>query len=135
MTYSRTTTWKNWPKVNQGLLLVVALTVLTGLSGCSSAKRALEVMTVPLQLVTPDKTPPLPNPRGMNLPKIQGWIITTDEKPAEPGSVLWCLTPKDYETVSRNTAEIDRWTTEARWRMDYYREETKELPADLPEER
>ncbi len=135
MTYSLNTISKSWPRVNQGLLVAVALSVLTGLSGCSSAKRVLEVMTVPLQMVTPDKTPPLPNPREMSLPKINGWIIVTDEKPPIPGSVLWALTAKDYETLSRNMADIDRWVTEARWRMDYYREETKDRPADLPEER
>lgn len=88
-------------------------------------------MTVPLEMVTPDKTPPIPNPKALSLQTIQGWVIATKDRPVDPDGVYWCLVSKDYEAVSRNGAEVDRWVTEARWRMDYYREETKDKPADL----
>lgn len=33
------------------------------------------------------------------------------------------VTPKNYEVLARNMADILRWVKEARWRLDYYRGE------------
>lgn len=40
----------------------------------------------------------------------------------DPDVVYFALTPKEYEELSLNMADILRWVKEARWRLDYYKQ-------------
>lgn len=55
------------------------------------------------------------------------WVVLTEETlaehAAEPGWAFIALTPKQYENLSRNTAETLRWVTEAYEQLEYYRDE------------
>ena len=54
------------------------------------------------------------------------WVVITPETlaehTAEPGWVFIALTPKQYENLSKNTAETLRWITEAANQLEHYRD-------------
>jgi len=68
----------------------------------------------------------LPNPKPLNLEVMVKWkVLIKDRLPENDKFVYYCVVPKDYEKLARNNAEVLRWIKEARWRLDYYRDESK----------
>ena len=57
----------------------------------------------------------LPLPAPIDLEEIQ-WEILEAE-----GGTFFALKPKGFEALSRNVAEVTRWTTEAKYQLDFYR--------------
>jgi hypothetical protein len=64
----------------------------------------------------------LPDPKPIKLEDVRFHVVKT-------GDI--CLVGDQYDTLSRNTAEILRWVREARWRLNWYRLDA--LPKDLEE--
>jgi hypothetical protein len=73
----------------------------------------------------PQEKPPVPNPRPIETSPIEWFVITPDRLPNGENWVYYGITPKQYETLSRNMADILRWVKEAQWRLQYYRGEGK----------
>ena len=68
-----------------------------------------------------DTRPALPNPRAIDTVPVEFKVLTEETLLDGPGWVYYGLTVENYEALSRNMAEILRWIKEARWRLDYYR--------------
>jgi hypothetical protein len=68
----------------------------------------------------PEAHPAVPNPEPVQIAPIEWKVITRDRLP-EGEFVLYGLTPRQYETLARNMADILRWVKEAQWRLEYYR--------------
>lgn len=83
----------------------------------------MEVISSSVNIEQPDVRPPLPNPRPIETAPFKWQVITRERLPEGDNWVYYAITPKDYEVLSRNMADILRWVREARWRMDYYRGE------------
>jgi hypothetical protein len=49
--------------------------------------------------------------------------MTPDRMPEGDGWVYYGLTPRQYEILAKNMADILRWVKEAEWRLQYYRGE------------
>lgn len=83
----------------------------------------------PVVNVTP--TVDLPEPTKQVLPfpdpvqqlPITWKVYTHEDPPTDPVWALITLTPKEYENLSRNTAELLRWIEEARGQLEHYRDE------------
>lgn len=58
--------------------------------------------------------PPLPTPLSIELMEVEWRTVET-----KSGTLL-VLTPKEFEALSYNLAEILRWVKEAMWRLQYY---------------
>lgn len=109
------------------VLSSLALTlVVLALTACSNAPRELQVATVQTEILEPQSTPLIPNPKPVILQDVDWIVLTPSEIPEGDDWAFIALTPKDYEVLSLNQAELLRWITEARWRLKYYR---GELPA------
>lgn len=67
--------------------------------------------------------PKLPNPEPLQLLPIT-WIVLTPKTPPAGDFVWIAISPRDYENLSRNNAEIERWIKEAGFRLEYYGNET-----------
>ena len=79
------------------------------------------------QIERAPERPPLPNPKPIEQRDFSWVVITPDRLPEGDDWVFFGLTPRDYESLSLNTADTLRWVREAMWRLRYYR---GELPAN-----
>ena len=84
--------------------------------------------TTALSLPKPDKRPNIPNPDPIQLNEVEWVVLTPERLPEGDNWVYFSMTPRTYETLARNQAEILRWVKEAQWRLNYYRGE--DLPDD-----
>lgn len=98
---------------------MMALSVLTA---CSAVPQALRVETATTGIERPKKRPPLPNPEPINTLPVE-WKVMKEGDVVPDGAALFCLSPRGYESISRNQAEILRWVEGAHWRLRYYRGE------------
>ena len=48
------------------------------------------------------------------------WVVVTPENIPQSDFVFIALTPREYEKLSQNQAELRRWIEEAMWRLEYY---------------
>jgi hypothetical protein len=80
-------------------------------------------VTSTVEIHRPNPVPPLPNPRPIDTADFEWKVITPERLPNTPNFVYYGITPTQYETLSRNIADILRWVREAKWRLDYYRRE------------
>lgn len=91
------------------------------LAGCSNAP-----LTRPdpdaLQVSSPPGQPSLPPPEPLDLAPLE-WTVVTRERLPAGDFVLVALTPRQYESLARNTTELLRWVREARYRVDVCRRE------------
>jgi hypothetical protein len=62
----------------------------------------------------PDPTPPLPLPEPIETLPVEWTAIESNE------GIVLVLTPRQFENLSNNLAEILRWVQEAAWRLKYY---------------
>ena len=105
---------------SRGLLSAALIAVLLASTGCSS-RRPVEVIVGGTQIKQPNPTPALPNPQAVNLSPFKWKVLTRKRLPKGDQWVYYALTPKEYETLARNMAELLRWVKEAKWRLAYYR--------------
>lgn len=91
-------------------------------SGCSSLN-PVELISSTTEIKHPDARPPLPNPKHIETGSFKWRVITSDRLPEGDQWVYYGITPKQYEVLSRNMADMLRWVREAKWRLDYYRGE------------
>ncbi len=103
-------------------LSAVSITVLLLFSGCSNLN-PIELFTTTVEIDRPDERPALPNPKPIETSPFKWRVITPDRLPEGGGWVYYGITPKSYEVLARNMADILRWVKEAKWRLDYYRGE------------
>lgn len=78
------------------------------------------MLTVPFDLAKPETIQPLPNPSPINVVGIKWVVITPKTLPQGDNWVLYALTPKDYENLSRTNADTIRWVSESQWRLNLY---------------
>lgn len=71
------------------------------------------------KIALPTSNPALVNPSPIATQEIS-WVVISPETVLGKDDVFIALTPKEYEELSRNMAEITRWVKEAQWRLDYY---------------
>jgi len=64
---------------------------------------------------------PLPNPAPISTLPVD-WIVVTPGNLPEGDFVIFGMDADSYENLSLNTADILRWVTEAKVRLDTYRE-------------
>lgn len=98
------------------------------LAGCSNAPPRV-VATTSSELTCPPQTAPLPYPSPIQQVGVTWEVLTQDRLPTEPSWARVTLTPRQYENLARNYAEITRWVTEARGQLEYYRGEGPDEPA------
>ena len=63
----------------------------------------------------------LPNPEPVQQLPVT-WIVLTPKTPPSGDYVWIAISPRDYENLSRNEADIIRWIKEAGFRLEYYGE-------------
>ncbi len=97
------------------------------LSACSAVPPVLSVLTTALQMDRPEERPPLPNPRPIEQRELRWKVLTPETLPKNDDWVYFGITPRDYEDLSLNQAEVLRFVREVMWRLRYYR---NELPPD-----
>jgi len=85
------------------------------LGGCSNALQDLNVQTVVRDVPQP-KLITLPKPKPIDLSDVK-WVIVRDN-----GGNLIALSPKEYEKLANNIAEIIRYVREADSQLEYYRD-------------
>lgn len=83
----------------------------------------VELISSTTEITQPDARPSLPNPKPIETSPFKWHVITHDRLPKGNRWVYYGITPKEYEVLSRNMAEMLRWVREAKWRLDYYRGE------------
>lgn len=81
------------------------------------------MITTPPNLVDSTSRITVPNPNPIDLNLFNWKVITADRLPSNDNWVYYGLTPKQYEILARNMAEILRWVEEAQWRLDFYKKE------------
>lgn len=62
----------------------------------------------------------LPDIQPVRLETVRWKVIEVD------GQSGFALTARDYEALSRNMAELARWTKEARFQIDFYRNNARQ---------
>jgi hypothetical protein len=65
----------------------------------------------------------LPDPAPVNLKDIKWVVISNKKLPTAEEWVYISLTPKEYEELAQNQAELLRWIKEAKWRLEHYRKQ------------
>ncbi len=83
----------------------------------------MELISSTTEIKQPDARPPLPNPNPINTAPFKWKVLTHTRLPEDDRWVYYGITPKAYEVLSRNMADMLRWVREAKWRLDYYRGE------------
>ena len=119
-----------WVSFFKGILIVLLILVLTG---CTIGEKKIKI----LQVEEPRQKLNLPDPMPLTLEEIR-WIIITSEnaeqvfaKLKEQGidPVLFGLTDKDYEMLSKNFAQIRQKLQETNNLLEeykkYYEDEEK----------
>lgn len=79
------------------------------------------MVTAPADLPPPPATPYPSPPSGVILQDVDWVVITPDTLPTMEEWVLIGLEPDDYDRLLMNQAELLRWITEARRRMELAR--------------
>ena len=74
-----------------------------------------------MKIDRPEGRPAIPDPRKIEVRPFKWRVLTPDSLPKDKRWVYYGITPKQYEILSRNMADILRWIREARWRLRYYR--------------
>lgn len=122
MKYFQSMTSLSYSIVNQKWFLSVLIAVSLILTGCSSVQQP-PITVVKNQDLSPNKVKPLPLPSPLSL---NDWQV--EDKPCydENNVAKICMTPRDYEIVSKNMAELLRWIKESKWQLDYYKNNLKE---------
>lgn len=123
MTYSPNTTSGHSLRRALAWSSVASMLALTTLSGCSSVRPEPTVRTVATEVVRPDPTPPLPDPRPLDLLEVDWRVVTPETLPEGEGWSLIALDPQQYQNLSTNMAELLRYVREAKWLLRYYRGE------------
>lgn len=103
-----------------------SIVALLALSACSSAPRTLDVRAAPIEVARPDPRPPVPDPAPVDLRDLRWTVVTPDRLPEGDDWSVIGLTPRGYEALAHNQAELLRWMREAAWRLRYYRGELRE---------
>lgn len=67
----------------------------------------------PIDIAKPDAAPNLPPLVPIRISDLKWSVLPTGD---------FCLDSRGYETMSRNNAEVLRWVTEAKYRLNYYEE-------------
>ena len=80
-----------------------------------------------MEIERPQEHPPLPNPQAIQQRDVDWKVLTPETLPEGTDWVFFGVTPRDYEDLSLNQADVLRFITEAVWRLRYYR---GELPSD-----
>lgn len=57
----------------------------------------------------------LPSPDPVKLESVRWQVVEVG------GEALFALPARGYEALSRNLAEMARWSREASWQLDFYR--------------
>lgn len=83
----------------------------------------MEWISSTTEIKQPDAHPPLPNPRPIETSPFKWHVLTQDRLPEGDTWVYYGVTPKEYEVLARNMADMLRWVREAQWRLKYYRGE------------
>ncbi len=95
----------------------------------------MDVTTTAVEIPLPPSRPALPNPQPIETQtfKWQVFVLTSDgesgtqiirgPKKLNGTQAYYAITPKSYEVLARNMAEMLRWVKEAHWRLQYYRGE------------
>ena len=95
----------------------------------------MDVTTTAVEIPLPESRPALPNPQPIETQtfKWQVFVLTSGEesgtqvirgpKKLDGAQAYYAITPKDYEVLARNMAEMLRYVKEAYWRLQYYRGE------------
>lgn len=78
---------------------------------------------MPTEVVRPDPTPPLPNPRPLDLFEVDWTVVTPETLPAGEDWSLIALDAQQYQNLSNNMAELLRYVRESQWLLRYYRGE------------
>lgn len=99
----------------RSLLRGLSIVALLVLGACSSVPPERSVIQS-VQVKTP-KTQTLPKPTPIDLVDVK-WIIVRTE-----GGVVMALTPRQYQNLSNNLAEVLRYVKQADSQLDYYRRE------------
>lgn len=81
----------------------------------------MEVLTTAVEVERPRGIPALPDPQPIKTQPVTWKVLTRDRLPDGDSWVYYALTTRQYERLSRNTADILRWVREAQWRLRYYR--------------
>lgn len=77
----------------------------------------MEVSHVPKNLPQPQKNA-LPSVKPLDLVSVEWKVLVIN------GIPYFALTSKQYENISKNQAEIERWVRDAAHRLEYYEEQT-----------
>lgn len=104
-------------------LLAASMLSMIGIAGCKSASPTPIVQTV--ELKQPPNKPALPLPAPISLQPVTFIVVTPATVPVGDDWTLVALSPKQYEALTRNDAEIIRWMKEAMFQLLYYRETEK----------
>ena len=75
-----------------------------------------------VEVPIPASKPALPLPAPLNLSQVD-WIVITPETIPTGDYVLFALSKDDFERLTRNMADIERWVIEAMWQIQHYRSE------------
>ena len=118
--YLQNTTFMRCLSRSRVLLSAALIAGLLVSTGCSS-RPPVEVILGGTQIKQPNLRPALPNPQAVSLSPFKWKVITKKRLPKGDRWVYYAITPREYEVLARNMAELLRWVKEAKWRLDYYR--------------
>lgn len=68
----------------------------------------------------PECVPVVPRPDQIRSVPVRWFVITPQRLPEGEDWVFIAITPKGYENLSKNQADLLRWVEEAVWRFEYY---------------
>ena len=105
--------------------IALALAFLTA-CGPTQEKRQLDL--VQEEVKQPEARPPLPRPRPIQTLPVE-WQVLTPATPPKGDYTYFALDSKNYENLSRNFGEIERYTGETDWHLRYYRKEDTDARA------
>lgn len=120
MSHSANMIWGSWRALGPRRSNVLSTLGLLTLVSCSGVPQDLKVLTAQVEVPRPPQVEVLPLPSPVTQQPLQWRVVTPSRIPAGKGWVLFALTPEGYETLSRNTAEIIRWMTEASFQLKHY---------------
>ncbi len=135
MAYSQGTTSRVSRAASRVSYNAALMLVLTLLSACSAVPAELRVQTAPVVVERPPERPPLPNPRPIEQRDLNWVVLTPGTLPGGDDWVFFGVTPRDYEDMSLNQAEVLRFVRESMWRLRYYRGELLSKDGEKPDGR
>lgn len=118
------------------VLLVVSCLLL--LSGCAGPRIDAQPVVIKRQYETvPMFHPPSPEPVKMGqfrwkvlTPDIAEAWVEDAKKGDTPGQVWYAISPKNYEVLSNNIAELKRYIKQQQAIIDYYRKNAKGMSSE-----